>query len=141
MYVTNRKGQPIPLTSLLDISEDAPSTLFHFNRYRSATISAGLAEGKTIGDGIREIQAIADSVLKAQRLPSPGLPAIMRKVPAMALLCVLPGPDPHLPGIGAQFESFIDPFTIMMTVPLALAGALISLWLFDQTINIFHRSA
>ena len=141
MYVTNRKGQPIPLTSLLDISEDVtPPTLFHFNRYRSATISAGLAEGKTIGDGIREIQAIADSVLDESFRTSLSGPSrdyaessgntYFAFFLALILIYLV---------LAAQFESFIDPFTIMMTVPLALAGALISLWLFDQTINIFSQ--
>src|SRR5690606_18856223 len=56
--VTNMEGNPVPLLSLLNITEDVtPPTLYHFNRYRSATISSGLAEGKTIGDGLKEIQA------------------------------------------------------------------------------------
>lgn len=64
MYVTNSKGQSISLNNLVTIAEDVtPPTLFHFNRYRSATLSAGLEDGMTVGDGIKEIQAIADTVL------------------------------------------------------------------------------
>lgn len=141
IYVNNSKGQPIPLTNLLTITEDVtPPTLYHFNRYRSATISAGLAEGKTIGDGIKEITAIADSVLDNSF--STSLAGASRDYSessgntyfafflALALIFLV---------LAAQFESFIDPFTIMVTVPLALAGAVLSLWLFDQTINIFSQ--
>jgi multidrug efflux pump len=141
IYVTNNKGESIGLVNLLDISEDVtPPTLYHFNRYRSATISSGLAEGKTIGDGIKEIQAIADSVLDDTFQTS--LAGASRDYAessgntyfafflALALIFLV---------LAAQFESFIDPFTIMITVPLALAGAILSLWLFGQTINIFSQ--
>ncbi len=141
LYVTNSKGEAISLINLLDISEDVtPPTLYHFNRYRSATISSGLADGKTVGDGIKEIQAIADSVLDESF--STSLSGASRDYAessgntyfafflALALIFLV---------LAAQFESFIDPFTIMITVPLALAGAVISLWLFNQTLNIFSQ--
>lgn len=141
IYVTNNRGESIALVSLLDITEDVtPPTLYHFNRYRSATISSGLAEGKTIGDGIAEIQTIADSVLDQTFQTS--LAGASRDYAessgntyfafflALALIFLV---------LAAQFESFIDPFTIMITVPLALAGAILSLWLFNQTINIFSQ--
>lgn len=141
MYVNNKKGQPIPLTSLLEVVEDVtPPTLYHFNRYRSATISAGLAEGKTIGDGIKEIQAIADSVLddsfrtalsgsSRDYAESSGNTYFAFFLALILIFLVL----------AAQFESFIDPIIIILTVPLALAGALLSLWIFDQTNNIFSQ--
>lgn len=141
IYVTNNKGQSISLINLLDISEDVtPPTLYHFNRYRSATISSGLADGKTVGDGIKEIQAIADTVLDDSFKTS--LTGASRDYAessgntyfafflALALIFLV---------LAAQFESFIDPFTIMVTVPLALAGAVLSLWVFGQTINIFSQ--
>lgn len=141
IYVTNNKGQSIALINLLNISEDVtPPTLYHFNRFRSATISAGLAEGKTIGDGINEIKAIADSVLDESFRTSLAGPSrdyadssgntYFAFFLALALIFLV---------LAAQFESFIDPFTIMITVPLALAGAILSLWMFDQTINIFSQ--
>ena len=141
IYVTNNKGQSIALINLLNISEDVtPPTLYHFNRFRSATISAGLAEGKTIGDGIHEIKAIADSVLDESFRTSLAGPSrdyadssgntYFAFFLALALIFLV---------LAAQFESFIDPFTIMITVPLALAGAILSLWIFDQTINIFSQ--
>jgi len=141
IYVTNNKGQAISLINVLNISEDVtPPTLYHFNRYRSATISTNLAEGKTIGDGIKEMKAIADTVLDDSFQTS--LSGASRDYAessgntyfafflALALIFLV---------LAAQFESFIDPFTIMVTVPLALAGAVISLWLFDQTLNIFSQ--
>lgn len=141
IYVTNSRGESISLVNLLDISEDVtPPTLYHFNRYRSATITSGLVEGKTIGDGIKEIQAIADTVLDQTFQTS--LAGASRDYDessgntyfafflALALIFLV---------LAAQFESFIDPFTIMITVPLALAGAILSLWIFDQTINIFSQ--
>lgn len=141
IYVTNNKGESIALVNLLNFQEDVtPPTLYHFNRYRSATISANLAEGKTIGDGLKEIQAIADSVLDDSFQTS--LTGSSRDYAessgntyfafflAIGLIFLV---------LAAQFESFIDPFTIMITVPLALAGAVISLWMFGQTINIFSQ--
>jgi len=140
-YVTNNKGQSIALVNLLNFSEDVtPPTLYHFNRYRSATISSGLAEGKTIGDGIKEIRSIADSILDDSFQTS--LTGASRDYEessgntyfafflAIGLIFLV---------LSAQFESFIDPLTIMITVPLALAGALLSLWIFNQTLNIFSQ--
>ena len=141
IFATNNSGQAISLVNLLEISEDVtPPTLYHFNRFRSATISSGLAEGKTVGDGIKEIQAIADSVLDESFRTS--LAGSSRDYAessgntyfafflALALIFLV---------LAAQFESFIDPFIIMVTVPLALAGAVLSLWIFNQTINIFSQ--
>lgn len=141
IYVRNKAGQPISLMNLLTVSEDVtPPTLYHFNRYRSATISSGLAEGRTIGEGIKEIRAIADTTLDDTFRTS--LSGASRDYEessgniyfafflALALIYLV---------LAAQFESFIDPFTIMITVPLALAGAVLSLWLFGQTLNIFSQ--
>ena len=140
-YVTNNKGQSIALINLLNITEDVtPPTLYHFNRYRSATISSGLAEGKTVGDGIKEIRAIADTILDDSFQTT--LSGVSRDYEessgntyfafflAIGLIFLV---------LAAQFESFIDPLTIMITVPLALAGAVLSLWIFGQTLNIFSQ--
>ena len=141
LYVTNSKGQSISLNNLVTIAEDVtPPTLFHFNRYRSATLSAGLEDGMTVGDGIKEIQAIADTVLDESFHTS--LAGASRDYAessgntyfafflALVLIFLV---------LAAQFESFVDPFTIMFTVPLALAGAVISLSIFGQTLNIFSQ--
>ena len=141
IYVTNVRGESISLINLLNISEDVtPPTLYHFNRYRSATISSGLSDGKTIGDGIKEIKGIADSVLdntfttslsgESRDFADSSGNTYFAFLLALALIFLV---------LAAQFESFIDPFTIMVTVPLAIAGAVLSLWIFDQTINIFSQ--
>lgn len=141
IFVTNTRGERIPLSAVVKLEESSnPSTLFHFNRLKSATVSASLAEGKTIGDGVKAMQAIADKVLDksfqtALSGPSRDYSESSSNTTfafglALTLIYLL---------LAAQFESFKDPFTIMITVPLALAGALGSLWLFGQTLNIFSQ--
>ena len=141
LYVTNSSGQNIPLSAVVHLqTSTSPATLFHFNRYKAATISASLAEGKTIGDGIKAMQAIGSRLLDqsfqtALNGPSRDYAESSSNIVfafglALVLIYLV---------LAAQFESFLDPFTIMLTVPLAMAGALISLWAFNQTINIFSE--
>ncbi len=141
LYVRNAQGVNIPLTTVAHLDESSsPPTLFHYNRFKSATISASLAEGKTIGDGIKSMRAIADKVLDesfstALSGPSRDFAESSSNTTfafGLALLLI------YLV-LAAQFESFLDPLTIMITVPLALSGALLSLWMFDQTLNIFSQ--
>jgi multidrug efflux pump len=141
IYVTNNRGESISLINLLDISEDVtPPTLYHFNRYRSATISSNLADGKTIGDGIKEIQAIADTVLdQSFNTALSGASRDYAESSGNTFFALFLALGLIFLVLAAQFESFIDPFTIIVTVPLAFAGALISLWIFGQTINIFSQ--
>jgi HAE1 family hydrophobic/amphiphilic exporter-1/multidrug efflux pump len=141
LYVRNTRGESIPLDAVIHLEESSnPATLYHFNRYKAATISASLAEGKTIGDGIAAMQAIGNRLLDpsyqtalsgASRDYSESSSNIMFAF-ALALVFI------YLV-LAAQFESFLDPFTIMLTVPLALAGALFSLYIFGQTLNIFSE--
>ncbi len=141
LYVRNDKNEMIQLDNLLNVTEESsPPQLYHFNRYKSATISAGLAPGKTIGDGIAAMDEISKKVLDESF--STGLTGASRDfaesgsniwfafVLALILIYLI---------LAAQFESFVDPFIIMLTVPLALAGAVISLWMFNQTLNIFSQ--
>jgi HAE1 family hydrophobic/amphiphilic exporter-1/multidrug efflux pump len=141
VYVRNKTGDNIPLAAVVHVEpSSSPSTLYHFNRYKAATISASLAEGKTVGDGIVAMQAIGNKLLDASFQTA--LAGSSRDyaesssniVFAFALALVL-----IYLVLAAQFESFLDPFTIMLTVPLALAGALLSLYLFHQTLNIFSE--
>jgi multidrug efflux pump len=140
-FVKNNRGQLVSLDNLVEITEETtPPSIYHFNRYKSATLSGSPAEGYTLGDGIKAMKAIADSVLDetfettlagpsrdyAESQGSTNFALLM----ALALIFLV---------LAAQFESFIDPIIIMVTVPLALAGALLSLWVFDQTINIFSQ--
>ncbi len=141
LYVKNDKGQSIPLASVVKLEESSsPPTLFHYNRYKAATISASLSDGSTIGDGIKAMQAISDKLLDetyqtALTGPSRDYAESSSNIAfafGLALILI------YLV-LAAQFESFVDPFIIMLTVPLALAGALLSLWMFGQTLNIFSE--
>jgi multidrug efflux pump len=141
IYVRNNQGVSIALDNLITLEEaSTPPTMFHFNRYKSATVSAGLAPGKTVGDGIKAMEQIAEKVLddsfktalagtSRDFAESSGNTSFAFLL-ALALIYLV---------LAAQFESFVDPFVIMITVPLALAGAVLSLWMFNQTINIFSQ--
>jgi multidrug efflux pump len=141
IMVKNDRGENISLDNLVTISEaSAPPTIYHFNRYKSATISAGLAPGKTVGDGIKEMERISKKLLDdsfatsltgtSRDYSESSGNTVFAFVLALILIYLV---------LAAQFESFIDPFIIMITVPLALAGALLSLWIFGQTFNIFSQ--
>jgi HAE1 family hydrophobic/amphiphilic exporter-1/multidrug efflux pump len=141
LYVRNNRGENIPLTSVTTMVENSnPPTLYHYNRFKAATISASLAEGKTIGDGVKAMKAIGDKLLDESFQTALGGPSRDFEESGsntsfafgLALILI------YLV-LAAQFESFRDPLTIMITVPLALAGALLSLYIFDQTINIFSQ--
>jgi len=141
IYVRNNRGEAISLDNIVTMTEEVtPPTVYHYNRYKSATISSGLQPGKTVGDGIKAMQEIADKLLDETFTTS--LSGASRDfaessgntsfafILALVLIFLV---------LAAQFESFIDPFTIMFTVPLALAGAVLTLWMFNQTLNIFSQ--
>ena len=141
IYVRNNRQEIIPLDNLVTISEETtPPTIYHFNRYKSATVSAGLAPGKTIGDGIKAMEEIkaklldesfATSLSGASRdFADSSSNTMFAFVLALVLIFLV---------LAAQFESFMDPLVIMITVPLAIAGAVLSLWIFGQTLNIFSQ--
>ncbi|MFP4369707.1 MAG: efflux RND transporter permease subunit [Candidatus Kapaibacterium sp.] len=141
LYVKNDRGALVQLENLVEIEEQStPPQLYRFNRYVSATVSASLADGKAMGDGIAAMDEIARNVLDESFYTSLDGPAKDYKesssslVFTFALALVL-----VFLVLSAQFESFRDPFIIMFTVPLAIAGALLSLWYFGQTINIFSQ--
>ena len=141
LYVRNNKGQSIPLDAVIKLEESSnPPTLYHYNRYKSATISASLADGKTIGDGIKAMQTIADRLLDESYQVSLSGPSrdYAESSSNIAFAFILALMLIYLV-LSAQFESFRDPITIMLTVPLALAGALLSLYLLKQTLNIFSE--
>jgi len=141
LYVKNNRDELIQLDNVVVLKEESsPPQLYRFNRYVSATISAGLAPGKTIGDGIAAMRNIADKELDetfSTALDGPSkdyeessASLYFAFVLALILIYLV---------LAAQFESFRDPFIILFTVPLALAGALLSLWYFNQTLNIFSE--
>lgn len=141
IYVRNNVGQLIQLDNIVSITESSnPPQLYHFNRYMSATVSAQLAPGKTIGEGIAAMEEIADKTLDDSFTTDLSGPSrdfaesssSLAFAFGLALLLV------YLI-LSAQFESFRDPLIIMITVPLAIAGAVFSLWYFNQTLNIFSQ--
>lgn len=141
MYVKSKTGELVQLDNLVTIKEQSsPPQLYHYNRYQSATVSAALSAGKTIGDGIEEMNRITAKVLDdsfSTELTGPSRDfsesssnVLFAFLLALFIIYLV---------LAAQFESFIDPFIIMLTVPLALCGAMISLWYFNQTLNIFSQ--
>ncbi|MFZ1784412.1 MAG: efflux RND transporter permease subunit [Ferruginibacter sp.] len=141
IYVRNKSGTQISLDNLVSFEEDnSPPTIYHFNRYKSATISSGLAPGKTVGDGIKAMQEISKKLLddsfstslsgSSRDYAESGSNTSFAFILALVLIFLV---------LAAQFESFIDPIIIITTVPLAIAGALLSLKLFGQTLNIFSQ--
>ena len=141
LYVRADNGELIQLDNLVRVVEKStPPQLYRYNRFVSATVSANLAEGYTIGNGLDEMDKIAARVLddsfstdvagpsKEFRESSNSL--LFAFIFALILIYLV---------LSAQFESFRDPLTIMFTVPLALFGALFTLWFFDYTLNIFSQ--
>lgn len=141
IYVRNKEGNLISLDNVISIEELAkPPQLYHYDRYKSATISSGLAPGKTVGDGIKEMERIAKDVLDDTFTTSlSGASRDFAESSSNTMFALLLALVLIYLVLAAQFESFVDPFIIMITVPLALAGALLSLWIFDQTLNIFSQ--
>ncbi len=141
IYIRSNDGQMLQMDNLIDLEEGiAPPKLYRYNRFASATISAGLAEGKTIGEGLDEMDKIASEILddtfrtalagdsKEYRESSSSL--MFAFFLALVLIYLI---------LAAQFESFKDPLIIMFTVPLAIAGALIFMYADDQTMNIYSQ--
>ena len=141
LFVRSQTGQLIQLDNVVTLEEHSnPPQLYHNNRYLSATISAGLAPGKSIGDGIEAMDRIRDKVLddtfstdltgeSRDFVESSSNTAFAFGLALLLIYLIL----------AAQFESFLDPLIIILTVPMAVAGAMFSLWLFGQTWNIFSQ--
>ena len=140
-YVRSRNGELIQLDNLVTIVESAnPPTIFHYNRLKNATVSAGLAPGRSLDQGINEMQRIADKVLDESFTTSlSGTSRDFKESSSNTSFAFLLALVLIFLVLAAQFESFIDPFIIMITVPLALAGAVLSLWAFGQSLNIFSQ--
>jgi len=141
MFVKNKNGELIQMDNVVKVYEQSnPPQLYHNNRYMSATVSAGLAPGKSLGEGIQEMDRIKAKVLdesfttdlageSRDFVESSSNTSFAFGLALLLIFLIL----------AAQFESFIDPFIIILTVPMAVAGALFSLWLFNQTWNIFSQ--
>jgi len=141
LYVRNSRGQMIQLDNIVQFQEaSSPPQLFHYNRYKAATFSSALAPGATLGEGIEAMERIAAKVLDESFTTDLAGPSRDFKessgntsfafILALILIYLI---------LAAQFESFRDPFIIMLTVPLAIAGAFLTLWLTGNTMNIFSQ--
>jgi hydrophobe/amphiphile efflux-1 (HAE1) family protein len=141
LFVRSKDGQLVQLDNLVTMQErSSPPQLYHNNRYMSATVSAGLSPGMSIGDGIDAMDRIKEKVLddtfttdlggESRDFVESGSNTMFAFGLALLLIYLI---------LAAQFESFVDPLIIILTVPMAVAGAMLSLWLFGQTWNIFSQ--
>jgi len=141
LYVPSKNGSMVQLDNVIKMEENSsPPMLYHYNRFKSATVSANLSKGYTQGDGIKEMQRIAKKLTddsfntalagSSRDFAESTSNILFSLILALLLVYLI---------LAAQFESFRDPLIIMLTVPMALAGALISLKLFGQTLNIFSE--
>jgi len=141
LYVRSDSGEMIPMSDLVTWEEQAgPPQLFRFNRYNSATISAQPVDGKTIGQGVERMDEIAEDLLddtfttslkgQSREYAESSNELLFAFILALLFIYLV---------LSAQFESFRDSLTILLSVPLALAGALLSLWYFNQTLNVFSQ--
>lgn len=141
MYVRNIRGELIQLDNLVEMKETStPPQIYRFNRFVSATVSAQLAKGYTLGQGMEAMTGIAKKVLppnmrtewngQARDFQDSSSSLLLTFMLALLLIYLV---------MAAQFESFVSPLIVMFTVPLALLGALASLWYWHQTLNIFSQ--
>ena len=141
IYIRNSSGEMIQMDNLIQLTEGiAPPQLYRYNRFVAATVSAGLAEGKTIGEGLDAMDAIASEVLdETFRTALTGESKEYRESSSSLMFAfMLPLVLIYLI-LAAQFESFKDPFVIMLTVPLAVGGALMFMHFNGQTMNIYSQ--
>ncbi len=141
LTVRTASGATVPLANIVHLEErSTPPALYRYDRNVSATISAGLAPGRTIADGIQAMDAIADTVLsdrfttalagESRDFSESSSSLVWAFLLALIFVYLV---------LAAQFESFLDPFIIMLTVPLALAGGVLALWFSGDTLNIFSE--
>ncbi|MFZ5428663.1 MAG: efflux RND transporter permease subunit [Bacteroidota bacterium] len=141
LYVRNNFGQMVQLDNFVELQEStAPPQLYRYNRFVAATISSGLAEGKTISQGLEEMDLIAQKVLDDSfRTALAGDSKDFMESSSSLMFAFLLAIVLIFLVLSAQFESFKDPIIVMMTVPLALTGALLFMWYFNITMNIFSQ--
>lgn len=141
VFVRNNKGQLIQLDNVVSFEEESnPTSRFRYNRYASATIQGNVNKGYTLGDGIAALDEVKQKVLsqnfstaltgQAKEFQDSSSSLLFAFVFALVLIYLV---------LAAQFESFFDPIIILITVPMAIAGALLTLWYFNMTFNIFSQ--
>lgn len=141
IYIKNARGEMIQMDNLVKLEEAvAPPQLYRYNRFSSATVSAALAPGYTLGEGLDEMDRISQEVLdetfrtalsgESKEFKESSSSLIFAFGLAIVLIFLV---------LAAQFESFKDPLIIMLTVPLAVGGALIFMYFTGVTMNIFSQ--
>lgn len=141
LYVRSNNGALIQLDNLITMEEQSsPPQLYRYNRFVSATVSASLAGKTKLGKGLESMDAVAKEVLndtystalagQSKEFQESSGNLYFAFAFALVLIYLV---------LSAQFESFRDPFIILLTVPMALAGTLLSLWYFNETLNIFSQ--
>lgn len=141
IFVRNNQGRLIQLDNVVNVEErSSPPQLYHNNRFMSATVSAGLASSMSLGEGIAAMDRIAEKVLddsfstdlggESRDFQESGSNTLFAFGLALLLVYLI---------LAAQFESFLDPFIIILTVPMAVAGAMLSLWIVGESWNIFSQ--
>jgi multidrug efflux pump len=141
IFVRARDGRLVQLSNLVTVRETVgPKELNHFNRLRAAILSANVAPGYTLGEALAELEKAAGQTLdRSARTERDGPSREFREAgAALALIFLLALAFIYLV-LAAQFESFVSPFVIMLTVPLAITGALVALWLTGGTMNVYSR--
>jgi multidrug efflux pump len=141
LYVRSNTGEMIQFDNLVTLTEEtAPPQLYRYNRFVAATVSAGLAKGKTISEGLSEMDKIAKQVLdESFRTALSGDSKDFTESSSSLMFAFMLAIILIFLVLAAQFESFKDPLIVMMTVPLALTGAMLAMWYFDVTMNIFSE--
>ncbi len=141
LFVKTSEGTMVSLDNLVTFTESAsPAAVYRFNRAVSATIQGTPAPGKTLGDGIGELNRIAKKVLPENfRTSLAGQSRDFAESSSSLLFAFLLALLIIYLVLAAQFESFRDPFIIILTVPMSVAGALLSLYLTHQTLNVFSE--
>ncbi len=141
LYVKNNRGDLIQLDNLVKITEQStPPQLYRYNRYVAATVQAQMAKGVTMGEALNEMDKLAKETFdvsfstaydgQSKEFKESSSSLLFAFALAILLIYLI---------LSAQFESFVDPLIILFTVPLAVAGALLTLWDFSQTLNIFSQ--
>ena len=141
IYLKNNEGKMIQMDNLVELEESvAPPQLYRYNRFNSATISAGLSPGYSLGESIDEMDRIAKETLDDTfRTALEGESRNFRESSSSLMFAFLLALVLIFLILSAQFESFKDPFVVMLTVPLAVTGALFFMWMFSVTMNIYSQ--
>ena len=142
IYVrSTRSNQLIPLSNFVQVREEAGSTsLNRYNRIRAITLEANLAEGTSLGEALAHVEKLVDDVLPPSVIIDyKGQSLDFRNAGQSILFVMLLGVTIVFLVLAAQFESWVHPLVIMFTVPLAIAGALVGLWVTGATLNIYSQ--